>query len=115
VTEHANAVPSVRSYALVLVALLVLTGLTAGVSFLHLKHGSVLVALLIAAAKASLVIAIFMHLSKDARALRAVLALALFLVAVFFGLSALDWAPRDGDFERLPAQSSVALHARGLQ
>lgn len=114
-TEHATAVTPVRSYALVLAALLVLTGLTAGVSFLHLKHGSMIVALLIAVAKASLVVAIFMHLHKDARVLRAVLALALFLVAVLFGLSALDWSPRDGDFEHLPAQSSVALQARGLK
>jgi cytochrome c oxidase subunit 4 len=115
VTEHATEVTPVRSYALVLIALLVLTGLTAGVSFLHLKHGSLVVALLIAAAKASLVIAVFMHLAKDARALRAVLALALFLAGVFFALSALDWSPRDGDFEHLPAQSSIALHARGLR
>jgi cytochrome c oxidase subunit 4 len=115
VTERAIAVMPVRHYAIVLAALLVLTGLTAGVSYLHLKHGSVVIALLIAAAKASLVIAVFMHLRKDAPGLRAVLALALFLAAVFFGLSALDWVPRDGDFESLPAQSSVALHARGLQ
>jgi hypothetical protein len=65
--------------------------------------------------KATLVATVFMHLGKDAPQLRAVVALALCLAAALFGLSALDWSSRDGDFERLPAQSSVALHARGLQ
>jgi cytochrome c oxidase subunit 4 len=115
VTQPAIAALHVRSYALVLLALLALTALTAGVSFLHLAHGAIVIALLIATLKAALVATVFMHLGKDAPALRAVLALALCLAAALFGLSALDWSSRDGDFESLPAQSSVALRARGLQ
>jgi|SRR4051812_9052543 cytochrome c oxidase subunit 4 len=114
-TEPAIHVLPVRSYVRVLAALLILTGITAGASYLHLRHGAIVVALVIAAIKASLVIAIFMHLHEDSPALGAVLALALFLVSVFFGLSALDWSGRDRELERLPAQSSAALHARGLE
>jgi cytochrome c oxidase subunit 4 len=106
---------STRTYVGVLVALLVLTGATAGVSYLHLKHGSLPVAMLIAVTKASLVLGWFMHLKWDSRVLRAVLSLALFLVALFLGLTALDWGPRDGGIERAHAASSSRLAARGVR
>src|SRR6185436_12525535 len=97
-SPSAAHVTSVRSYALVLALLLVLTALTAGASTLRLSHGAIAVALLIAALKASLVAAVFMHLRVDSPTLRAVLVLALCLSAVLFGLSALDWAGRDRDY-----------------
>ncbi len=51
-----------RTYFLVWVALMCLTGLTAGISFVNLAEWSTVVALLIAAAKAGLVAMFFMHL-----------------------------------------------------
>jgi cytochrome c oxidase subunit 4 len=88
-------VAPVSHYALALAALLILTAVTAGVSSLRLAHGALAVALAIAALKAGVVAAVFMHLRHDAATLRAVPVLALFLAALLFGLSALDWAPRD--------------------
>jgi cytochrome c oxidase subunit 4 len=107
--------PTTRAYLGVLFALLLLTAATAGVSYLRLKHGSLAVALLIAVTKASLVLSWFMHLKWDVRLLRGVLSLALFLVAVFLGLSAVDWGPRDSGIERAHAASSSALATRGVR
>jgi len=51
-----------RTYILVWIALMCLTGLTAGISFVNLGQWSTVIALLIAAAKTGLVAMFFMHL-----------------------------------------------------
>jgi cytochrome c oxidase subunit 4 len=62
---HDTAV-EVRGYLTVFGALLVLTLLTVGISYLHLPEApAVVVALTIAAAKAALVAAFFMHLKGE--------------------------------------------------
>jgi caa(3)-type oxidase subunit IV len=91
----AEHVAPVRVDAWTLVALLSLTAATAAASRVHLAHGALWVALVFALAKASLVLTVFMHLRWDARVLRAVLALAIFLVGTLFGLSFLDLSSRD--------------------
>ena len=56
-----------RTYLLVWAALLVLTAATVAVSYVHLGMMNVVVALLIAAVKASLVALFFMHLRYESR------------------------------------------------
>lgn len=51
-----------RTYTLVWIALMCLTGLTGGLSFINMHEWSTVVALLIAVAKALLVACFFMHL-----------------------------------------------------
>jgi cytochrome c oxidase subunit IV len=51
-----------RTYVVVWAVLMCLTALTAGVSLINLGQWSTVIALVIAAAKASLVVAFFMHL-----------------------------------------------------
>jgi cytochrome c oxidase subunit 4 len=51
-----------RTYAVVWITLMCLTGLTAGLSFINLREWSTVVAFLIAVAKALLVAFFFMHL-----------------------------------------------------
>ena len=63
----------------VLLALLALTGLTVGASFVDMGKFNVWVALCIASVKASLVLMIFMHLKFEGRAL-----ILSFLSTVFF-------------------------------
>lgn len=71
----------VRTYVLVFVALMVLTCLTVGVSYLHLAtREAIFVALLIATIKGSLVALFFMHLIDERRLIYSVLV----LTAVFF-------------------------------
>ena len=57
----------VGTYILVWAALMVLTGLTVAASYVHLGMMNVVVALLIASAKASLVALFFMHLRHESR------------------------------------------------
>jgi cytochrome c oxidase subunit 4 len=100
------------TYVRALAALLILTAATAGVSFLRLAHGALAVALLIAALKAGVVGAVFMHLRHDSPILRAIPALALLLAAILLGLSALDWFTRDVGSEAGAAQVSGRVNTR---
>ena len=70
-------------YYVVFVALLCLTAITVGVSYLHLNRPlAITVALIIAAVKAGLVAAVFMHLISERKVIYAVL----ILTALFFAL-----------------------------
>ncbi|MCB1041980.1 MAG: cytochrome C oxidase subunit IV family protein [Acidobacteria bacterium] len=71
----------VRVYIGVFVALLVLTGVTIGVSYIDMGHGvNIAVAIVIAAIKASLVAAYFMHLISEKK----LIYYTLILAAIFF-------------------------------
>jgi cytochrome c oxidase subunit IV len=70
-------------YYVVFVALLCLTGITVGVSYLRLNRPlAITVALIIASIKAGLVAGVFMHLLDEKKVIYAVLA----LTALFFAL-----------------------------
>jgi cytochrome c oxidase subunit 4 len=76
----------VRGYMVVFVALIALTAITVGVSYLHLEvHHAVMVALAIAIFKASLVALFFMHLISERQVIFVILAftVAFFLVLMF--------------------------------
>lgn len=78
-----------RTYVLVFVALAALTLVTVGVSYLHLSFGAaVVLALIIATVKGSLVAAFFMHLISERKLVYAVLILtfAFFLALIFLPL-----------------------------
>ncbi|OWY71278.1 hypothetical protein B7486_11845 [cyanobacterium TDX16] len=71
----------VKTYVLVFSSLLVLTGVTVGVFYLHLSIGAaVAVALLVASVKGSLVACYFMHLISE----RGLIYWILILCAFFF-------------------------------
>ncbi len=72
-----------KSYFKVFIALLLLTGLTVAVTTVHFGDTlNIVVGILIAALKASLVAYIFMHLKFDHRRLR----LFVYIPLVFFGV-----------------------------
>jgi cytochrome c oxidase subunit 4 len=74
----------VRGYMVVFIALIALTAVTVGVSYLHLEvHQAVAVALIIASFKASLVMLFFMHLISERQVIFVILA---FTVAFFLAL-----------------------------
>lgn len=85
--DHAAEVDrQVRGYKVVFVALIALTAITVGVSYLHLEvHNAVMVALAIACFKASLVALFFMHLISERQVIFVILAftIAFFLVLLF--------------------------------
>src|ERR687884_1073122 len=89
--EHAHAESTspeefkrhLGKYYVVFVALLCLTAITVGVSYLHLNRPlAITVALIIASVKAGLVAAVFMHLIDEKKVIYAVLV----LTALFFAL-----------------------------
>jgi cytochrome c oxidase subunit IV len=77
-----SATISVRAYAVVTVALLLLTGVTIGVAFLPLGPWHSPVALGIAAIKAVLVALIFMHLHSAPSMIRLTAAAGLLWLAI---------------------------------
>ena len=73
----------------VLLALLVLTGVTVGVSWIELGVLNIWVAILIASVKSSLVLLYFMHLKHEGRFLRISFLVTIFTLAVL--ISFLFW------------------------
>jgi cytochrome c oxidase subunit 4 len=86
----------VRSYVGVFVALLVLTVLTVAVAEFHISPvWAVIVALIIASFKGSLVAAVFMHLSHERKVIYWVLLLTIvFFIALMFLPSLTQWDQR---------------------
>ncbi len=75
-------------------ALLVLTGVTVGVSMLDLGAPALYVAMAVALVKASLVVGYFMHLKFDVRFNAFVFLSSLLFLAIFFALTMLDLGTR---------------------
>lgn len=72
------------------VALLVLTAITVTVSGMHLGKLSVFTAIVIAAAKATVVLFFFMHLKYEKPLFRTMVCVALGALVVFIGLTFTD-------------------------
>lgn len=75
-------------------ALVALTLVTFGVSYVNLGEWSVVIALTIAMAKAVLIAFFFMHLVEQRTSARVTALVALVLIIVFIGLTALDVSSR---------------------
>ncbi|MDO8795247.1 MAG: cytochrome C oxidase subunit IV family protein [Vicinamibacterales bacterium] len=93
--SHEDIHKTIRSYVMVFAALLVLTGVTVGVSYVHLESigERVALALVVAGIKASLVALIFMHLKAERPMIYYALGLTAVLLVVAFGLPL--WAESD--------------------
>lgn len=86
--EHEHGGPAV--YARTLIALVILTAITVGAAYINLGSGNVVVALVIATIKATLVALFFMHLRWD-RPVNAIIAVAGFLfLGIFLTFDLLD-------------------------
>lgn len=88
--QTAHTALSFRCLTTVWILLLVLTGITVGVSRLDLGALNIWAALGIATLKASLVILYFMHLKSEPRLLVICLFVALLTLATFIGLTFFD-------------------------
>ena len=83
-----------RLYVVVWGALLVLTVLTVAVSYLDMKHVTVLTAMLIATCKGMLVLLYFMHIRFEKPMYIAMILAALGTYAIFIGLTFVDYLYR---------------------
>jgi cytochrome c oxidase subunit 4 len=83
-----------RVYYTVFLALMILTLMTTGISFIDLGFFSPVVALTIAIVKASLVVLFFMHLRYSTRLTWVVGGAGLFWLCILFALSLSDYLTR---------------------
>jgi len=79
-----------KTFVLVWVALLFLTGLTIEAAELQMGKWSMLANLLIASTKASLVLWIFMHLKYERRLFKLLLLVPIVTITIIIGLTFLD-------------------------
>jgi cytochrome c oxidase subunit 4 len=87
--DHAHIVPY-RTFIIVWLVLLALTGITVAVAQYNLGAFNVWVALGIATLKAGLVVAVFMHMKYEQTLFKLALLSALAILAIFIGLTFFD-------------------------
>lgn len=94
---HDQDSPHILSYktlALVLALLLVLTGVTVGISYVDLGKLNVWIALLVASTKSTLVLLFFMHLKYESRVIKASFISTVIVLAVMISFTFWDIAFR---------------------
>jgi len=91
--HHPHVLPY-KTYFLVWSALLVLTVVTVGVSYVDFGGANLVIALVVATIKASLVGAIFMHLKYETKFYTVVFVSSLVFVSIFIGITGLDYLQR---------------------
>ena len=89
--ENEHTLVPLRVYFVVYAALIVLTTLTVGVSMIDLKKVTVLMAMIIATCKATLVLMYFMHIRYEKPMYVAMIAAILATYGVFIGLTFTDY------------------------
>ena len=88
-----------RTYLTIGAILLVLTAVTVAVSFIHFGAFNLVIAMVIASVKATLVAMFFMHLYYDNKLFTAIFSIALIFVSVFIILTMFDTLQRDSLYE----------------
>ena len=89
--QHEHS-PSYGIYILVWLGLLALTGLTVAVAGMNIGRFTVATAIIIACAKAFLVLSIFMHLRSEGKTFSVFVIVALFFLAISFILLFADYS-----------------------
>jgi cytochrome c oxidase subunit 4 len=94
-SENEHHIVPLGLYALIGITLLVMTGVTYGVSLIDLGPLNTIVALCIATFKATLVVLIFMHVKYTSEKLtKAVIVSAIFFLGLLLTLSIADFGTR---------------------
>ena len=91
---HVEHTGSVKTFAMIWVSLLILTGITVGASLVDLGPFNIIVALLIASCKATLVVLFFMEARYSSKITNVTIVSALFFLALLLGLSMTDYVSR---------------------
>lgn len=92
--DHVPHILPFSTYLKTLVALLVLTALTVGVSYVNFGAANVWIALLVATIKASIVALVFMHLFWDHKFHAVILIMGLLFLGVFLVFTMFDTETR---------------------
>ncbi len=94
-SSHANHHDHTKLYAATLVALLILTTITVAASYIDFGSANVVVAMVIATIKGTLVALIFMHLKDDKPVNAVIFTGSLVFLSIFLGFCLLDVESRD--------------------
>jgi cytochrome c oxidase subunit 4 len=94
---HREHTSPIRTYLLVFAALLLLAGTTVAVAYVPLGHWHTAIALLIAIAKATLIVLFFMHALESSRLVWIVIAGAILWLGIMLGGTLSDYLTRDVD------------------
>ena len=92
--DHDEPISSVAYYLRVFTALIALTALTVGLSFVELGPWHLVLGLIIATTKAVLVALFFMHVIHSARLTWIVIAASLLFLMILLGLTMADYLTR---------------------
>ena len=93
-SDSTHHIVSYRTYGLILLLLLCLTGISVAVTQIELTKWSTAAALLLASCKSFIVLAIFMHLKFDQRIFRVMVGFIFLLFAAVIIVTFLDYAFR---------------------
>ena len=93
--EHRQHVIPIGVYVGIWAILMFLTGLTVFVSFIELHDWNIVLALLIATIKGTLVVLFFMHLFYSSKLTKVTVIAALFFLFLLLALSMTDYMTRD--------------------
>ncbi|HXN63953.1 MAG TPA: cytochrome C oxidase subunit IV family protein [Candidatus Acidoferrales bacterium] len=96
--EHAEHIVPVKTYVIIFLSLLFLTGLTTGVAYIDLGPFNTVAALAIAVIKMLLVILFFMHVKYSPKLTKLVIVAAFFWLALLLTFTMADeftrnWSP----------------------
>jgi len=92
--EHTEHVVSPGTYLVIILTLLALTGITVFAAFVDLGRFNIVVALLIATIKATLVVLIFMHAKYAPERTKLVIIAGIFWLALLLFMTLSDYASR---------------------
>lgn len=106
--EHHTPIPKVGTLVAVWAALIVLTGLTSAVSYIELGELNIVVALLIAVTKASLVAWIFMAVRHTTSLTKLFCVAGLAWLSILILLTYSDYSTRDWIYQAKPWATNKA-------
>ncbi|MBV8653255.1 MAG: cytochrome C oxidase subunit IV family protein [Alphaproteobacteria bacterium] len=109
-TSHAH-IPQVKTLVLVWLALIVFTGLTTGVSYIELGELNIVVALLIAVIKASLVVWIFMGVRYTTSLTKLFVVAGLVWLGIMILITFSDYTTRGWTYQAQPWSHNAAAGA----
>ncbi len=89
-TETGSHTASTKTYVLVWITLLFLTGVTITAAYLQMGAWSMVANIAIASAKASLVLWLFMHLKYERRLFQLLIFVPLLTISIIIGLTFFD-------------------------
>lgn len=110
---HEHIVP-VSTYVAVFVALLILTALTTGMAWVDMGRWNLVVALVIAVCKASLVVLFFMHVKYNKGLSRITMIAAIFWLGLLMTFTLADELTRHWEINPLPWAGAILPMFRHL-